>query len=252
MVTVLRSIQRRHVQRGLQEFWHSFAARDQPAALADGFGFLVAFDEMRIPTGDTAELHSVDEDERVTYVHKGALSQEDTTGKSEVIHAGEFQHMSAGRRTRQKETSVARTDWAHIFRISLRPSEVGIGRDQEQRRFTAAERRNRLCVVASPDGRKGSLHIHQDALICSAILDPGHHIVHQLEPGRSAWLHIVYGEGTLNDIVLTQGDSVGVANEPSVSLTVEETTEILLVDLGPDRVNSWDTQSSHESIIEER
>ena len=93
MVTVLRSIQRRHVQRGLQEFWHSFAARDQPAALADGFGILVAFDEMRIPTGDTAELHSVDEDERVTYVHKGALSQEDTTGKSEVIHAGEFQRL---------------------------------------------------------------------------------------------------------------------------------------------------------------
>jgi redox-sensitive bicupin YhaK (pirin superfamily) len=76
-----------------------------------------------------------------------------------------------------------------------------------------------------------TLHIHQDALVYSSILDPGHHLFHELLLGRSAWLHILCGEATLNDIVLTQGDGVGVTNEPSVSLTVQETTEVLLIDV---------------------
>jgi redox-sensitive bicupin YhaK (pirin superfamily) len=79
----------------------------------------------------------------------------------------------------------------------------------------------------------GSLQILQDAVIYSSILDPGHHLVHELLPGRTAWLHIVFGEATLNEIVLTQGDGVGVMIEPSVSLTVQKSAEILLVDLGP-------------------
>jgi redox-sensitive bicupin YhaK (pirin superfamily) len=170
----------------------------------------------------------------VTYLYRGALSQKDSAGNSGVIHAGEFQRMSTGNRIRHKQTNASRSDCAQVFRISLRSSEVGLDCAREQKRFTAAQRRNVLCVVASPDGRNGSLRIHQDALIHSSILDPGHHSVHELLPGRSAWLHIVYGEATLNDIVLTQGDGVGITNEPSVSLTVQENTEVLLVDLGVD------------------
>ncbi|MEJ2205660.1 MAG: hypothetical protein P8170_16300 [Gemmatimonadota bacterium] len=90
-----------------------------------------------------------------------------------------------------------------------------------------------LRLVASPDGRDGSLRMHQDSFTYSSILDPGHHLVHELLPGRSAWLHIIYGHATLDDIVLTQGDGVGVTIQPSVSLTVQQDTEILLVDLGP-------------------
>jgi hypothetical protein len=186
---------------------------------------------MRLPPGDSTALHSGAEVEMVTYVYKGAVSQEDTAGNSGVIHAGEFQRMSTGHRICHKETNASRSDWAHVFRISLRPSEVGLDRAQEQKRFTAAQRRNELCVVGSSDGRKGSLRIDQDALVCSSIVDPGHHLVHELLPGRSAWLHILYGEATLNDIVLTLGDGVGVTGEPSVSLTAQENTEILLVDL---------------------
>ena len=67
----------------------------------------------------------------------------------------------------------------------------------------------------------------------SSVLDPGHHIVHELIPGRSAWLHVICGEATLDDLILARGDGVGVAVERSVSLTAQESTEVLLVDLGP-------------------
>jgi redox-sensitive bicupin YhaK (pirin superfamily) len=233
MITLRKATERGHVKRGKQDTWLTFFHQDRPGPLADTFGALAALDEMRLPPGGGSWPHRLDEAEIVTYVCTGALAQEDSTGNSGVIHAGEFQFMTTGRGIRHKETNASRTDWTHIFRIVLRPSEVGLDCAHEQKRFTVAQRRNALCVVASRDGRKGSLRTHQDALIFSSILDPGHHLFHELLPGRSAWLHLVYGEATLNDIILTQGDGVGVTIEPSVSLTVHEKSEILLVDLGP-------------------
>jgi redox-sensitive bicupin YhaK (pirin superfamily) len=243
MIKLLRNSQRRHVRRSKQEVWHSFFAEDLPDPLASGFGFLLAFDELRLQPGASTEPHCEDETEIVTYVYKGALSQEDTQGNSGVIHTGEFQRMSTGRRIRHKETSVSRTDSVHLFRMFLRSAQAGLDPGHEQKRFTEAQRRNLLCVVVSPDGRQGSLCIQQDVLVCSAILDPGHHLVHELAPARTVWIHAVCGEATLNDLVLTHGDGVGVSNERSVSLTVQENTEVLLVDLGPTNLHPWEKPS---------
>ena len=233
MITLRRNTERRHIQHGKQDTWLTFFPQNPPAPLAEGFGFLAIFNEMRLPPDASTASNPRDEAEIITYVYSGTLAQEDSTGSSGVIQAGEFQYMTTSRSIRSKERNVSRTDRARIFRIALRPSEVGLDCAPEQKRFTAAQRRNVLCVVASSDGRKGSLRIHQDACVYSSILNTGHHLFHELLPGRSAWLHIVNGEATLNDIVLTQGDGVGVTIEPSVSLTVQEKTEILLVDLGP-------------------
>jgi redox-sensitive bicupin YhaK (pirin superfamily) len=233
MITLRRATARRRVQNGKQDAWLTFLHQDPPGTLAPAFGFLAAFDEMRFPPGGGNGLPLSDEAEIVTYVHAGAIAQEDSTGRSGVIQSGEFQRMTTGRGIRRKETNASRTDWAHLFRIALCPSEVGLDCAHEQKRFTAAKRRNVLCVVASRDGRKESLRIRQDALIYSSILDPGHHLFHELLPGRSAWLHVVYGEATLNEDVLIQGDGVGFTIESSVSLIVQEKTEVLLVDLGP-------------------
>jgi len=251
MITLLRNSQRLHVQQARQETWHSFYVQNCQDSLVDGFGFLSSFDELRLQPNASTEPRFEDEAEIVTYVYKGALSQEDTVGNSGVIHTGEFQRMSTGRRIRHKETSVSRTDNVHLFRMSLQPAQAGLDRGHEQRRFTEAQRHNLPCVVASPDGRKGSLRIHQDVLIFSAILDSGHHFVHELAPDRTVWLHAVCGEAILNDIVLTQGDGVGVMNEGSVSLTVQESTEILLVDLGPPNLPPWEgVHTSGRTLID--
>jgi hypothetical protein len=243
MIKLLRNSQRRHIRSGKHEVWHSLFAEDLAGPIDSGFGFLLAFDELRIQPGASTEPHCEDETEIVTYVYKGSLSQEDTEGNSGVIHTGEFQRMSTGRRIRHQETSVSRTDGVHLFRMSLRAAQAGLERDHEQERFTEAQRRNLLCIVVSPDGRKESLRIHQDVLVLSAIVDPGRHLVHELAPGRTAWLHAVCGELTLNDSVLTQGDGVSVTNESSISLTVQESTELLLVDLGPTSVRPWEKRS---------
>jgi len=233
MISVRRAAERRHVRSDKQEVWHTFFPEERPASRTAFFGVLTMFDEVQLPPGAGSIPHRDDEAEVVTYVHRGVLAQEDSTGRSGTIQAGEFQCMTAGPRIRQKETNASRTDGLHLFRIALCPSKLDPGRAHEQKRFTAAQRRNTLCLVASPDGRRGSLRVHQDVFLYSSILETGHHLFHELLSGRSAWLHIVYGEATLIDQVLTKGDGIGVTTEHSVSLTVQEDTEILLIDLGP-------------------
>jgi redox-sensitive bicupin YhaK (pirin superfamily) len=234
MFALRRATERRHVRRGQQDIWLTFIPRDDRAGPgAVSLDVLVSFDEMRLAPGGGSGSHRRDEAEVITYVYAGALSQEDSTGRSGVIQAGEFQRMATGDRIRYKETNASRNDWVHVFRIALQSSVVGLDGAHEQKRFTAGQRHNLLCVIASRDGRNGSLRIHQDAIIFSSILDPGHHIFHELRPGRSVWLHVVSGEAKLNGIVLTRGDGVGITTEPSVSLTAQANTEILLIDLGP-------------------
>jgi len=232
MIT-LRSADERHLdQRLRQELWHSFNSQEPAKPHADGFGVLESLSENRLPPGGVSVARPSQGAEIVTYVCQGAIAQEDSTGSSSVVHAGEFQRMAIGHGIRHKETNASRTDWAHIFRISLRPSEVGSNGAREQMHFAAAQRHNLLRIVTSPDGRQGSLHTHQDALIFSSVIDPGHHLIHELLPGRSAWLHVICGEAASHDIILAQGDGVGVTNERSVSLTAREKCEILLVDVG--------------------
>ncbi len=233
MITVRRAQDRHYVQRRKQQVWQTFSPRDRGGPLAGGCGILEGLSEHLLPPSAVSVAHPRQEAEIVTYVYRGALAQEDSTGSSGVVDAGEFQRMTIGRGVRHKETNASRSDWAHIFRISLHPSQMGLGCAHEQQRFAAAQRHNALCVAASPDGRNGSLGILQDALIMSSMLDPGHHIVHELIPGRSAWVHVICGEATLDDLILNQGDGAGVTVERSVSLTAQVSTELLLVDFGP-------------------
>jgi redox-sensitive bicupin YhaK (pirin superfamily) len=231
MITLRKNTDRRHINNGKHDSWLTFYHQVSPHPPTDSFGVLTAFNEIRLPPGGVSAPHPTKEAEILTYAYQGALAQEDSTGDSGVVHAGEFQHMTIGRGIRHKETNPSLTDWAHVFRIYLRPSENGLPCAHEQKRFPGAQRHNVLCVVASPDGRKGSLRILQDSVVYSSIIDPGRHLIHELLPGRSAWVHVIDGEATLHDIILTQGDGAGVTIEPSVSVTAQENTEMLLMDL---------------------
>jgi redox-sensitive bicupin YhaK (pirin superfamily) len=168
----------------------------------------------------------------VTYVLEGVLAHENSTGSSGVIRAGEFQRASTAQGVRHREWNGSRKDWAHVFQIWLRPWSTGQDKRSEPKRFCAAERRGVMCLVASPDGRDGSLRIHRDVLIHSTMLFRGQHVVHELAPGRRVWLQVVSGDAALGDVFLAKGDGAGICAERAVSLTAREDSELLLIDLG--------------------
>jgi hypothetical protein len=231
MITLKRSASRRHEQYRKHDVWHTFDAEDRGDRFADGFENLELLEEHWLPRGAVLREKPHRDAEIVTYVREGALAQEDSTGWSGVINAGEFQRVSTTGRGHRRERNASQSDWAHIFQAWLRPLTPGMEHEPEQKRFSRADRRGVLCVVASPDRRKGSLCVHQDVAVYSSMLDPGQHQVHALAVGRSAWIHVVRGEATLGDLVIAAGDGVGVSGEPVVSLTAREATEILLIDL---------------------
>jgi redox-sensitive bicupin YhaK (pirin superfamily) len=139
--------------------------------------------------------------------------------------------MTVRRDTRHSETNASRTDWAQVFQIWLHSAEPGLESSREQKRFSVADRKRELCVVASLGVHRGPLRVHQDATIHSAILSPGQHLVHEIAAGRSVWLHVVQGEVTLANDVLTTGDGAGIHTERTVSLTARADSEILLLNL---------------------
>jgi quercetin 2,3-dioxygenase len=232
MITLRRATERQHDRRGKEEVWHTFHTRAETGSRPDGFAGLAVLDESRLSPGGDVARRPHGELEVVTYVREGALAQEDSTGRSGVVQAGEFQRLTAGPGVRGRERNASSVDDAHVFQLGLGPLPPGVEAGHEQRRFSTAQRRGGLCVVASADRRNGSLCLGQDALMYSALLDAGQHMVHELSPTRSAWLHVVDGEATLDGLMLTAGDGAGFTDERAVSLTACEETEILLVDLG--------------------
>jgi quercetin 2,3-dioxygenase len=235
LIRLCRSEQRRHVRRGRQEAWLTSFLENPGDPPGGAFGPLELLTEDRLPPGARIPRDIDRDGEIVTYVFEGTLTHNDPAGGSRIVRAGEFERVSAAGRIRNRDRNRSRNDWAHVFQIRLRPHSNGkpggLKSSREQKRFSAAERRGILCVVASQDGRNGSLCIHQDALIHSALLSLGQHIVHELSHQRSAWLHVVRGEVALGDIVLSQGDGAGIGAAPAVSLTARAESELLLLDL---------------------
>jgi quercetin 2,3-dioxygenase len=233
MITFRLTNQRHHDGRKNGDEWLTFAPADPQGTLPGGFGALQSLSESLLRPGGSIPRKRRHDSEVLTYVHEGTLSYEDSLGRAGVIQAGEFQCATTGRRARYRETNTSRVDETHIFQVRLAAAEQD--QEQEQRRFSVAERRTRLCVVASQDARRGSLRLHEDAVLYSALLARGQHVVHELSPGRTAWLHVVSGELSLGEALLTTGDGAGFTAERVLSLTAREASEILLLDLGEAR-----------------
>jgi len=231
VITLRRATEREHDRRRKYEVWRTFPREDRGVGLDSGFGALEGLDESHLEPGGRVPGHGRHDAEVITYVREGTVACEAPAGGSCRIHAGEFQQMTVGRGAHPAGMNASRVDSARVFQIWLQAAQAHPDPSQDQKRFSAAQRRGVLCVIASPDGRKGSLRVHQDVLMHSALLEPGVHVVHELSQGRRAWLHLVEGEAVLGDIVLGTGDGAGVTTDRAVSITAREATEILLLDL---------------------
>lgn len=232
MITLRKAEEREHLRQPTGEAWLTFSNQARSSPDHNGFSHLRSFEENRLPPLKLRQRPVRELMEIITYVREGTIAYEDSTGRSGLVSAGEFQRMTAGPGLRYGETNTSATQWAHVFQMWLRPCVRGINPGHEQKRFSAAQRRNIMCVVASPDGNHGSLRTHLDAILFSSLLDKGQHVVHEISLGRSAWLHIVHGSAQCGSLELRTGDAVGYSGERSVSLTAAQPTEILLLDLG--------------------
>lgn len=231
MLTLRKGTSRRHIVRAGHETWMTFDPDIRQDPLHDGFRALQGLNEDRLAPGARIPPHSWQDMEILTYVLDGLLVHEDDLGHAGIIRSGEFQHMSAGGGIRHSRFNGSLIDQAHVFECWVRPDTQGLPPDCAQRRFPAADRKRTFCLVASPDSLQSSFRIRQDALVYSSLPNRGCHLIHELRPGRQAWLHVVRGRIQLLHLDLIAGDGVAFLDELAVSVTALEPSELLLFDL---------------------
>lgn len=230
MPQIRRSAERGHFNHGWLDTYHTFSFADYYDPQHIGFRSLRVMNEDRVAPSQGFGMHGHRDMEIVTYVLEGALEHKDSLGNGDVLRPGEFQRMTAGTGIRHSEFNPSATEPVHLYQIWIMPERNGLPPGYEQRPIEVAKSENRLLLVASPDGRDGSLTIRQDARLYLARLDAGKAVPHDIQPGRAAWVQVLRGGVTVNGQALTAGDGAALEGE-DVEIKGMQSAEVMLFDL---------------------
>ncbi|MFO0568095.1 MAG: pirin family protein [Polyangiaceae bacterium] len=223
--------ERGHANHGWLDTFHTFSFADYHDPAHMGFRALRVINEDRVEPGRGFGTHPHRNMEILSYVLAGALEHKDSMGTGSVIRPNDVQRMSAGTGVTHSEFNASRTELVHFLQIWLLPQRAGLQPSYEQKTFSAADKRGRLCLIASPDALDGSVTIHCDARVYAGLFDGGESHEHVLAPNRHAWVHVARGELEVNGRVLLAGDAVGLSDERSVQLRGTSASEVLVFDL---------------------
>jgi len=232
MITIRHAKERGVANFGWLDSRHTFSFGEYYDPAQMGFGQLRVINEDRVSPGQGFGTHGHKDMEIISYVLEGALEHKDSIGTGSVIRPGDVQVMSAGTGIRHSEFNHSKTDPVHFLQIWVVPDRPGIAPRYEQKTFPDAEKRGRLRLVGSSDGRDGSVVIYQDVELLASLLTAGEKVTHALASGRKSWIQVVRGAVALHGRDLAAGDGAAVANEPDLSITAKvDNTELLVFDL---------------------
>jgi len=231
MITIRRAHERGHAEHGWLNTYHTFSFADYYDPDHMGFRQLRVINEDRVQPGKGFGTHAHQDMEIITVVLDGALQHKDSLGNGSVIRPGDVQRMSAGTGVTHSEHNSSNTNPVHFLQIWILPARRGLVPSYEQRTFPATERVQTLRLVASPDGRNGSVTVHQDVDLYAALLSPASRVIHALRPGRNAWLQIAAGAVTLNKTSLEAGDGAAITDETALDIRGTVAAELFLFDL---------------------
>ena len=231
MIQIRKSDTRGHANHGWLDsrFTFSFAEYFDPEHVE--FRTLRVMNDDRIAGGGGFPTHPHRDMEIVTYVLDGELAHKDSMGNGSVIKPGDVQYMSAGTGVAHSEFNASDKTPVHMYQIWMFPDKTGHTPTYDQKHFSAAEKRGKLRLVVSPDGRDGSVKIRQGNELYAAVLGPGETVKHALQPERHAYVQVARGSVTLNGSKLAAGDGAAISQEKALELTGVEDAEVLLFDL---------------------
>ncbi len=232
MIALRRSGERGHAQHGWLDSYHTFSFADYYDPKHMGFRALRVINDDRVQAGKGFGTHSHRDMEIVSYVLEGALAHKDSMGTGSTIRPGDVQRMSAGTGVAHSEFNASKDDLVHFLQIWLLPIKQGMKPGYEQKTFTREEKLGKLRLIASPDGREGSVTIHTDASIHAGLFDKGAVAELPLSKGRHAWVHMASGKARVNGHDLDVGDGVAMSDVPAVQIEGVDAAEVIVFDLG--------------------
>lgn len=232
MMTLRPATARGHATFEWLDTYHSFSFGHYFDPRHMGFGPLRVINEDRIGPGGGFDTHGHSDMEIITYVLEGALEHRDSLGNGSVIRPGDVQRMSAGTGIRHSEFNASRDEAVHFLQIWIMPSSTGVQPGYAQTRFSEADKQGRLRLIASGDGRDGSVFIHQNTDVFAARLDEAERVKYTLGEERLGWLQVARGHIDINGIALSAGDGVAIRRERDLALGGRAAgSEVLLFDL---------------------
>lgn len=231
MLQIRKSEARGAANHGWLDSKHSFSFGHYHDPEHVGFGPLLVINEDRVQGSQGFGTHGHRDMEIISYVLSGALEHKDSMGTGSVLHYGDVQRMSAGTGVRHSEFNHNADEKVHFLQIWIQPNQVGIPPSYEEKNFTVESKLGNLRLIASNDGREGSVLIHQDASIFASILRSGDALQHELAAGRIAYVHVIRGDVTVNGTALKGGDALKITAENLVTLGEATDAEVLVFDL---------------------
>ncbi|MFZ0458873.1 MAG: pirin family protein [Rhodoplanes sp.] len=232
MLRIRRAEERGRTDFGWLDSRHSFSFGHYYDPAHIGFGPLLVINDDRVTPGAGFPTHPHGDMEIISYVLDGALAHKDSLGTGSVIRPGDVQRMTAGTGIRHSEFNASKTEPVHFLQIWIVPEAEGLAPSYEQKSYPAEDKRGMLRLVASRDGREGSVTVHRDVDLYATLLGEGDRTRHTFRPGRAGWLQVARGTATVNDVQLYPGDGVAIEAIDDVAITgTSADTEVLLFDL---------------------
>ncbi|HEX4985520.1 MAG TPA: pirin family protein [Burkholderiales bacterium] len=231
MNALRKSSDRGYADHGWLKSFHTFSFAGYYDPKNMGFGALRVINEDRVAPGQGFGKHPHRDMEIISYVLDGELEHKDSMGNGSVIRPGDVQRMSAGTGVFHSEYNPSAKATVHFLQIWIEPDELGVKPGYEQKFFGPADKRGKLRLLASADGRDGSVTIHQDASLYAALVDGAEKVTHEIGEGRRAYVHVARGAATVNGQLLGAGDALKVDGEREVVIEKGDNAEVLLFDL---------------------
>jgi quercetin 2,3-dioxygenase len=231
MITIRKSQERGHFDHGWLNTYFTFSFADYYDPQHVHFRTLRVLNDDRVAAGAGFPEHPHRDMEIVTYVLEGALEHRDSMGNGSVIRPGDVQYMSAGTGVTHSEFNASKSEQVHLLQIWMFPEKKGFKPAYDQKNFPREDKQGKLRLVASPDGREGSVTIRQDNELYATVLSAGESVRHELKPERHAFVQVARGSVKLNGTTLGEGDGAAISEEKAVELTGVKNAEVLLFDL---------------------
>jgi redox-sensitive bicupin YhaK (pirin superfamily) len=231
MIAIRKSNDRGHADHGWLNTRFTFSFADYYDPKHEQFRTLRVMNDDRVAGGGGFPNHPHRDMEIVSYVLEGALEHRDSMGNGSVIRPGDVQYMSAGTGVTHSEFNASKKDPVHLYQIWMFPDKQGYKPAYDQKNFSEVEKRCRLRLLASPDGRDGSVKIRQDNELYATILGANESVRHELQPERHAYVQVARGIVKLNRKKLEEGDGAAISAEKSLELIGVKDAEVLLFDL---------------------
>jgi redox-sensitive bicupin YhaK (pirin superfamily) len=231
MIQLRKSSERGFADHGWLKSHHTFSFADYYDPAHMGFGNLRVINEDRIAPGTGFGTHAHRDMEIISYVLEGELAHKDSMGHGTAIRPGDVQRMSAGRGVTHSEFNHAPGETTHFLQIWILPSARGIAPGYEQKHFDDEGKRGRLQLVASRDGREGSITMHADALMYAGLFEGDEAAELSLDPARKAYVHVARGQLRANGMALGAGDGLGLEGETRLRLEAGSGAEVIVFDL---------------------